>query len=83
MKSNFVTVAKRYIIIRTILLLIGSLIVFLNRIKYEDLVGKHPGQYLTKGSMLYIELFMPLFFGSIINVGVYFTPTFFYIKIHL
>ena len=71
MKSNFVTVAKRYIIIRTILLLIGSLIVFLNRIKYEDLVGKHPGQYLTKGSMLYIELFMPLFFILVFSLAWY------------
>lgn len=76
MKSNFVVVAKRYIVIRTILFLISHFLIFLDRIKHEDLIGKGTNQYLTKGAMLYMELFMPMFFVLTFSVAWYLYFTF-------
>jgi hypothetical protein len=76
MKSKFVLVAKRYIIIRTILFLISHFLIFLNRIRNEDLIGKGTNQYLTKGAMLYMELFIPMFFVLAFSVIWYLYFTF-------
>lgn len=62
MKANFVVAAKRYIIIRSIFSLFYFFLVFFNRLKHENLIGKSQDQYMSVFSMLYLELFMPLFF---------------------
>lgn len=68
MKNNFVVKAKRYIIIRTFLFLISFLFIFLNRLKYEELILDEHGQYLSKDTILYLEFFIPLFFIMIFSV---------------
>lgn len=62
MKGNFVLAAKRYIIIRTIFSLFNFLIIFLNILKHEKLIGEAQDQYQSVGVMLLWELFIPLFY---------------------
>lgn len=71
MKNNFVTAAKRYIIIRTIFSLFSYIIIFLNRLKYENLIGESEGSYQSVAFMLYIELLMPLIFVMLFCVAWY------------
>ena len=62
MKGNFVSAAKRYLIIRTVFSLTNFLIIFFSVIKYENHIGESQDQYLTVGEMLLWELFIPLFY---------------------
>lgn len=64
MKNDFVGVAKRYIIIRTIYSIINYVIIFLNRLKYENMIGKSADEYLYQSNafMIYVEIILPFFF---------------------
>lgn len=71
MKSNFVVSAKTYLFIRTIFSLLLFLSLFFNRFKHENLIGESEEQYSSVISMLYLELFMPLFFILLFSIGWY------------
>lgn len=68
MKENFVDAAKRYIIIRTVFTLFNFIIVFINIIKKENLVGNAINQYPTFNEMIVGELVIPLLYILLFSV---------------
>lgn len=62
MKENFANRAKRYIIIRTVFSLCNYIIIFLNIIKNENLIGDSIDQYPTYREMIIGELIVPLLY---------------------
>lgn len=62
MKENFVSSAKRYIIIRTIFSVCNYIIIFFNMWKNDNLIGNSIDQYPTLGKMIVGELIIPLIY---------------------
>lgn len=62
MKNNFVIVAKTYIVIRTVFTLANFVIVFINILKHEKLIGDAIDQYQSVNEMMVWELLIPLLY---------------------
>ncbi len=60
LKKNMITVAKRYLITRTVFLISCVTIVFINKVNNSNLIGDEVNQYKTVNQMVFWELIIPL-----------------------
>lgn len=60
LKKNMITVAKRYLIARTVFLVSCVTIIFVNKANNSNLIGDEVNQYTSVNQMAFWELIIPL-----------------------